>query len=123
MFLKDITSYMAFAPILLLLGTLFICFYIMMLVFYLFEAKTAWLADRFDLAYKIVFSLTLILLIVRSFLGDFMCADGDYCGMYGPPCHNPQTLSVPVPIIIAAILSGLVNWLIPKIKDNDNTEF
>jgi len=125
MFLKDITSYMAFSPVILLLGILFVCFYIMALVFYLFEAKTVWLADRFDLAYKIVFSVTLVMLIVRLFMGDFMCVDGYYCGVYGDPCHSPRTgiEHELIPIVVIAILSGLVNWFIPKIKDNDNTEF
>jgi len=109
MFLNDITSYMAFAPILFLLGVIFVCFYITMLVFYLFEAETVWVADRFDLVYKIVFSLTLMLLIIRSFFGDFM--------------GSGTILNVPVAIIVISIVSGVMTWCIPKIRDNDNLEF
>ena len=120
MFLSDITSYMAFAPIILILGVLFVCFYIVALSFYLYEAKTVWLADRYDLAYKIIFSITLVLFIVRSFLGDFMTPvvtdeDGNTTG--------GTMLNVPVSLVVACVLSGIMTWCLPKIRDNDNTEF
>ena len=99
---------MAFAPILFFAGIVFVCFYITMLVFNL-EAKTVQKADRYDLAYKVVFSLTLMLLVVRSFLGDFM--------------GEGTNLNVPIPIIVIAIVSGIVTWATPKIKDNNNPEF
>ena len=108
MFLNDITSYMAFAPILFFAGVGFVCFYITVLVFNL-ESRSAWAADRFDLAYKVVFSLTLILFIMRSFFGDF--------------AGEGTRLNVRWELIIPAIVCGLANWLIPKIRDNDNTEF
>ena len=130
---------MFFAPIILFLGMLFICYYITMLVFYLFESRTVWLADRFDLPYKIVFAVTMLMLTIRSFLGDFMCTEY-WCA--DNPCDNPNNcsihrydffdtamachntmLNVPVAIIVFAIISGIVTWCIPKIKDNDNNEF
>ena len=108
MFKHDITSYMAFSPILLFAGIIFICVYITILVTKL-ESQNILHADRLDLPYKIIFSLTLILLIVRSFLGDFMGAG--------------TMLNVPVAIIVLAIISGLATWATPKIKDNNNPDF
>ena len=109
MFYRDITSYMAAVPIVFALGIAFVCFYITSLVFSL-ESRMIWLADRYDLLYKIIFSVTLIILVVRSFLGDFASEQG-------------TALNVPVPIIALALLSGLITWFTPKIKDNDNNEF
>jgi len=138
MFKKDITSYMAFFPVLFFAGIIFVCFYIVMLVSNV-EAKTIQRADRYDLIYKIVFTLTLILLITRSFIGDFMCTGGSLCdpaiaelakGMSTKEivangwdyCHSTK-LNVPIVIIVTVILSGLVTWFTPKIKDNNNQEF
>ena len=66
-------------------------------------------ADRFDLPYRIIFSLTLVLLVLRSFFGDFM--------------GGGTNLNVSFEIIIPAILSGFITWLTPKIRDNDNPDF
>ena len=107
-FLDDITGYMFFSPLLLLLGALFVCFYITMLIFYLFESKTVWLADRFDLPYKIICSVILLLLIIRAFLLGYFT--------------ESALLFLP-PFVIIAILSGIITWVLPKIKDNDNTDF
>jgi quinol-cytochrome oxidoreductase complex cytochrome b subunit len=110
LFKRDFQSYMAVFWILLFLGIGFVCFYIMTLVTHI-DTNTRQ-ADRYDLAYKIVFSLTLVILVTRSFLGDFK---GD-----GTMLNIPyQTFG----IIIAAIISGIITWVTPKIKDNDNTEF
>ncbi|MDR0462473.1 MAG: hypothetical protein LBG88_04065 [Christensenellaceae bacterium] len=108
MFGRDFTSYMAFMPVLFFAGVLYVCFYIIMLVGSL-ENNSTRNADRYDLAYRIVFSVTLFVLIIRSFLGDFM--------------GEGTTLNVSYEIIIVAIVSGIATWLTPKIKDNDNTEF
>ena len=99
---------MAFCPILFFAGLLFVCYYIVTLVSKL-EAGDIPQADRLDLPYRIIFSITLIVLVVRSFLGDFM--------------GEGTRLNVPISIIILAIISGLVTWLTPKIKDNDNPDF
>lgn len=127
---------MAFSPIILFLGVAFVCFYIVHLVFKL-ETKSHYRADRLDIPYKIIFSVTLIMLIVRSFLGDFMHVDPEHCGkwlldgvyyldeMPGSKqyfCHSTN-LNVPYPIVIVAIISGFVTWFTPKIRDNDNPEF
>ena len=132
MFWKDMTSYMLWAPILFVAGVSFIFFYIITLVTNI-DSKTPHNADRYDLAYKIVFSLTLILLIVRSFVGDFMCTDSK-CGewrtsivngietQYQYFCHGSM-LNVPIYIIVLALISGLLTWILPKVKDNDNSDF
>ena len=108
MFRHDITSYMAFCPILFFAGIIFVCFCITTLVTELENGKLSH-ADRLDLPYKIIFSLTLIILVVRSFLGDFM--------------GEGTMLNVPVAIIVIAIISGLVTWCTPKLIDNDNPDF
>jgi len=119
MFLSDLTSYMAFFTVPFLLTLAFDMFYIIMLVVNL-ESTHIHRADRFDLAYKIVFSITLGMFIIRSFLGDFagqwvMDADGDIT--------RGTMLNVPIPIIVLSIMSGVITWCTPKIKDNDNAEF
>ena len=108
MFGRDFTSYMAFSPIILILGIVFVCFYIVMLVVNL-EFKAIHTADRYDLVYKVVFSVTFIMLVIRSWLGDFM-GDG-------------TELNVPIAITIMAMASGLITWFTPKIKDNNNSDF
>ena len=108
MFLSDLKSYMAFFPILFFLGILMIFFYISLLVGKL-ENKKLSHADRFDIPYRIVFTCTLLMLVLRSFLGDF---NGE-----------GTILNVPIIIIVLAIASGLVTWMTPKIKDNDNNDF
>ena len=113
LFLNDITSYMIFSPIILALGVGFICFYIFKLTFNL-DSNTSFVADRYDIWYKIIFTITLLTIMIRSFFGDFMCTD--------PSCHCIQ-LNVPVPIIVFGIISGIITWCTPKIKDNNNTEF
>jgi|GEM_PF-1115189 len=131
MFKSDITSYMAWSPIIFFAGLIFICFYIIMLVFNL-EARTTHNADKYDLAYKIIFGITLAVLIVRSFLGDFMCTES-WCGTKGEDgeiltCHAVTlwygtSLYVTITVTVVAVISGIVTWLTPKIKDNDNNEF
>ena len=108
LFLSDIKSYMAFSPILFFAGVIFICVYISILVGKLETRNTAH-ADRLDLAYRIIFTITLLVLIIRSFLGDFQ--------------GEGTKLNVPIFIIVLAIASGLATWLTPKIKDNDSTDF
>lgn len=121
MFLKDIKSYMAFSPVLLVVGTGFVCYYIMHLVFHL-DAGTSHRADSLTLVYKIVFTVTFILLVGRSFLGDFMPETVIIDGVMRSEITNPN-LNVPIPMIIMALISGLITWLTPSVRDNDNTEF
>jgi len=99
---------MIFSPLLFIAGIAFVCFYIIKLVANI-ESKTTRSADKYDLAYKIIFSCVLTLLLIRSFFGDFQ--------------GEGTMLNVPVSIIVIACLSGFITWLTPKIKDNDNREF
>jgi hypothetical protein len=123
---------MFFSPLILLFGTGFVCFYIIRLFFY-FCDKQPYLATRWELIYKIIFTATFIMLIVRAFCGDFMCLHetGTLCDPNIDPsdytedmdtCHH-STLNVPVGMVIAAIISGIITWFTPKIRDNDNLEF
>jgi len=116
LFYKDITSWMFFAPLVLGFGTAFVCFYIIYLVSHL-EADTMHNADRFDLAYRIVFTITVIMLFVRSFLGDFTVPRGHEDELVG------MVLQATIPLNVAGIISGLITWFTPKIKDNDNKDF
>ena len=108
MFWHDITSYMAFFPVLFFAGILLVLTYISILVGKL-DSKQISHADRYDIPYRIVFTCVLLMLVLRSFFGDF---DGE-----------GTALNVPIAIIVLAIASGLATWLTPKIKDNDNGEF
>jgi len=103
-FLDDITSYMAFFPIIFFTGVILICIYIAVLVGTL-DNKNAHLGDRYDLSYRIVFTITLLALTLRSFFA------------------KPMLLNVPIPIIALAIFSGIITWALPKIRDNDSADF
>jgi hypothetical protein len=111
LFEHDFKTYMAFCPILLFLGIVFVCFYIIVLVTNIDSniRKT----DKWDFPYKIVFSITLLILVVRSFLGDFMGGEGIMLNI------PPQTIN----IVIIALVSGVITWCNPKIRDNVNKEF
>jgi len=122
MFYRDLISYMIVFPIVLLLGISFVCFYIIALVVRL-EIKAIVHADKYDLLYKIIFSMTFIALVFRSWLGDFMW-DGICSCLPDALCYcAPPQLSVAISMTILAMLSGLMTWFTPKIKDNDNTDF
>jgi hypothetical protein len=103
---------MAFFLVPFLCFLAFDLFYIIMLVVKLDTAAIR-TADKFDLAYKIIFGITLAMFIVRSFLGNY---SAKYIGV-------GDVFNIPIPIAVVAILSGIITWCTPKIKDNDNTEF
>ena len=92
------------------------------------EEKSSYLADRYALMYKVVFSITLVMLIARSFLGDFMhvCPDSilypEEFRRHAETC-TATDLNVQPGMVIIAILSGIITWCTPKIRDNDNDEF
>ena len=102
MFLSDLKHY-NFFPIVFFAGIILICLYIANLVGHI-ESKELYKADRYDLWYRIVFTITLLSLVIRSFFA-------------------PPYLNVPIPIVCLAVASGLITWLTPKIVDNDNNEF
>jgi len=103
LFFQDFHSPYFIAPIILILGTSFVCFYITMLVFHL-DGTAPYMADRFDFLYKIIFSITFLTLIIRAIAAS--------------PIFN-----APLEVIIPAISSGLITWFTPKIRDNNNNEF
>ena len=117
LFWSDLRSYMVFAPLTFIIGVGFICFYIITLVVSIESGRTQF-SDRYDLLYRIIFSIVLLMLIIRSFLGDFnnslLDSDGNPLG---------TNLNVHIGLVITSIISGLVTWCTPKIRDNDNTEF
>jgi hypothetical protein len=115
MFKHDFTSYMFFAPLLLWGGILYVCFYLFVLSIHL-ESRTPHIAERHNLIYKIVFSLTLLTLLLRSFFGDF-------AGQAAGEELTSDLLSVPISIVVCAITSGIITWCIPGFRDNDNNEF
>ena len=112
MFWRDLTSYWFFFPVLFFAGIIFVCVYISILVGS-FEEKSIMHSDRYDIAYRIVFTVTFFILTIRSFLGDFANPSEDF----------GSNLNVPIAIIALAMLSGIVTWLTPKIKDNDSNDF
>jgi hypothetical protein len=103
MFFDDFGGKLFFSPIILIFGTAFVCFYIISLVFHL-DGTLIHMAERFDLIYKIIFSITFLMLVVRAILAS-------------------PILNAPLEIVIPAIISGLLTWVTPKIRDNNNTEF
>ena len=109
MFLHDIASWMVFFPILYFAGTICVAVYISFQIWHIDEKNNAKGSDRFDIWYRIIFTVTFLLLLIRSFLGDFM-GDG-------------TTLNVPYIIIIPALVSGIMTWACPKIRYNNSNDF
>ena len=100
---EDLKNFNPF-PIIFFVGIIWICIYISNLVGKI-EDKNLYLADRFDWLYKLVFTITILSMIVRSFF------------------FIKPYLAVPTEIIILCIISGVLTLLTPKIVDNNNEEF
>jgi hypothetical protein len=109
MFWNDFKSWRAFFPVFYVLGLILICMYLTLLVSTI-ESKEHFLGDRYDLAYRVVFTVTLLLIIIRIFFAETIF-------------YTPIGANLPVMIIVLGVISGAVTWLIPKIKDNDNQDF
>jgi len=88
-------------PIIFVGGILVICAYIAFLVNRVGD-RTLFRAERMDIIFKIVFSMIIIYISMRSLFAD---------------------LTVPVPLVIGAVIIGLLNWLIPPVIINDSDEF
>lgn len=88
-------------PVLFLLGISFIVYYIGNMIIRI-EAKQLWKADRMFLVYQIVFTGLLLITIWRWFLIDLT---------------NALLPS------IAMVVAGILNLFIPRIIDNDNSDF
>lgn len=102
LFWDDLRAFNPF-PIVFFVGIILIWIYLGFLIGRA-DDKKFYLADRFDIWYRIIFSTVLIAIGVRSFFA------------------YPY-LNVPISIIIICIISGLVTWLTPRIVDNNNSEF
>ena len=101
--LDDITqlSWLSPLPILFFLALLAVLAYIGFLAGRI-EDKRLFLADKFDVWYKIIFSLVLIYINIRSVI---------------------VNLEVPALILVLSVASGLVTWFTPRLQMHDNQEF
>lgn len=91
------------APIIFFLGIGFCCFYIGFLINRM-EARELHRAERWDLAYKIIYSIVLLYIGLRDFFVE-------------------PYLDVSVWLIITTISIGLLNWVIPPLRFHDDTDF
>ena len=88
-------------PVLFLLGISFIIYYVGNMIVRI-EAKQIWKADRLFLLYQIVFTGLLLITIWRWFWLDL---------------SNAMIPSV------VMVVAGIMNLFIPRIIDNDNSDF
>ena len=86
-----------------LLAILFVLAYVIFLINRIVDNKIHQ-ADRFDLVYKIVFTLFLLYIAIRS------------------PFLPPSDDAVPVHIVVLAVATGIFNWLIPGLVYYDDKE-
>lgn len=95
----------SFNPLLLIfiLGNVLVATYVILITIKLWD-KDFVHADKFDLPFRIIFSITLIVMGVRSFF-------------------TYPYISVPLGVILLGIFSGILMWATPKIVDNDNEVF
>ena len=103
MFLKDLKHFNPF-PVIFFAGIIFVCVHISILIAKI-EDKNLYLADRFDWLYKLIFTITILSMIVRGFV-------------FAQPYLNISTF-----IVTLCAVSGVVTLLTPRIVDNDNKEF
>ena len=90
-------------PIFFVAGVVCVCLYIGFIVSR-FEDGKFHRAERWDLIYKIIFSLTMVYIAIRAiFIEPFV--------------------GVPVGALSAAVVIGILNWFIPAISIQDDTEF
>lgn len=90
-------------PLILLGGLSFVIGYIAFLISRLWD-NTVFRADRLDILYKIIFSIVLISICIRSLFIE-------------------PYLNVPVHLIILSVVSGIATWVTPRIVDNNSEEF
>ena len=102
MFWDDIKGGNPF-PVVFFSGLILVCAYIINLVGHM-DSEELYLADRFDLVYKIVFTITILSMALRAILSE-------------------PYLNVPVTIMVVCIFSGILTLVTPKIVDNNNDEF
>jgi hypothetical protein len=102
LFWSDLKNWIPF-PIVFFAGLIWVCIYIGNLVAHI-ESRNLYLSDRYDWLYKIVFTVIILSMVVRSFFA------------------KPY-LQVPEMIIVLCIISGIITYLTPKIVDNSNDDF
>lgn len=90
---------------------------ILVYIGYLFVSmdKSSWYsADKFDLAYRIVFSLLVVAICIQAFFTEIGT---------GPENVQERYLSVPPDVVVVAIISGILMWFTPKMIMNDVDDF
>ena len=94
-----------FHPMLLLfyLGNALVALYVILVMIKLWDKEFA-SVDRFDLAYRIIFSITLIAMGLHDFF-------------------TYPYMMLPLGVMMLGILSGVLMWATPKLVDNDNEVF
>ena len=100
LFWSDLKKFNPF-PVVFFAGLLWTCIYVVNLAGHI-DNKDIHHADRYDWLYKIVFTVTVMSVVLRTFLG---------------------SLNVPPAITIICIISGVMTLLTPKLLDNNNDEF
>ncbi|MCL2570305.1 MAG: hypothetical protein FWE16_03810 [Firmicutes bacterium] len=102
-FLDDFLSPLFFMPIFFFGGLILVLIYIGFLVGRI-EDKRLFLADKYDIPYKIMFSALLIFMNIRSLFIE-------------------PYLNIPITIIVLSLVSGAATWLTPRLVENNNEEF
>jgi len=108
-FWDDLISFSPF-PIIFFSGIIWIVAYIINLITKI-ENKDLHHADRFDWLYKLVFTIVVLAMVLRSFLFTLTVLS---------VTTFPEIL-ISAPII--AIISGVITLLTPRIIDNANEDF
>jgi len=103
LFVGDFKSFNPF-PLVFFAGLIWVCVYIANLLSKI-EDKNLYLADRHDWLYKLIFTVTILSVIIRSFI------------------FEQPYLSVPTFIVSLFIISGILTLLTPNIIDNNNDDF
>jgi len=100
LFLSDFLSWRFAFPVVFFAGLIWICIYIVNLAGHI-DKKTLYNADRFHWLYKIVFTITVLAIVLRTLF----------------------ILRIPWPIVIICLISGVFTLFTPRIIDNNNDEF
>jgi len=90
-------------PAFFFLGIICVCGYIIFLLMRVDDGKV-YRSERFDIPYKIVYSLLILIISVRGF----------FIAPY---------LNVPIPIVVIGLCFGIANWMIPKLYFHDSEDF
>jgi len=103
MFIADFKKWSPF-PYVFFAGLIWVCIYMANLISKI-EDKNLYLADRYEWVYKIVFTVTILAIIVRCFF------------------FLKPFFAIPVEIVVLCVVSGVLTLITPKIIDNNNNDF